>query len=101
MNDTPGRQALALAMMDYVGNFSWTKDPNGGDLPVWEEWSSEDGGPKLISLDATPEKIDTYIITEELTDESVDAQYEEYYYLLPEDLPPVGEVPGYSWRDKF
>jgi len=95
--DTPGRQALALAMMDYVGNFCWNKDPNGADLPVWEEWSSYEGGPKLISLDATPDVIETYMITEELTVDSVDAQYDEYYDLLPEDR----EVPEYSWRDRF
>jgi para-nitrobenzyl esterase len=81
--DTPGRQALALAMMDYAGNFCWNKDPNGADLPVWEEWSSYEGGPKLISLDATPEEIDTYMITEELTVDSVDAQFWDYYYSLP------------------
>jgi para-nitrobenzyl esterase len=96
-NDTPGRQALALAMMDYIGNFSWTKDPNGGDLPPWEEWSSEEGGPKVISLDATIEEIDTYMITEELTAASVAAQYDEYYLLLPDDRAE----PEYSWRDKF
>jgi para-nitrobenzyl esterase len=82
--DTPGRQALALAMMDYAGNFSWTKNPNGGELPGWEEWSSEEGGPKLISLDATIEEIDTYMITEELTVDSVDAQFWAYYFGLPE-----------------
>jgi para-nitrobenzyl esterase len=81
--DTQGRQDLALAMMDYVGNFSWTKNPNGGELPAWEEWSSEEGGPKLISLDATIGEIDTYMITEELTAESVDAQFWGYYYGLP------------------
>ena len=95
--DTPGRQALALAMMDYAGNFCWNKDPNGAYLPVWEEWSSYEGGPKLISLDATPEEIDTYMITEELTVDSVTAQYDEYYDLLPEDR----DDPEYSWRDKF
>jgi para-nitrobenzyl esterase len=81
--DTPGRQALALAMMDYIGNFCYTKDPNGTGVPIWEEWSSEEGGPKLISLDATPATIDTYMITEELTDESVEAAFFGYYYALP------------------
>ena len=81
--DTPGRQALSSAMMDYVGNFSWTKNPNGGELPDWEEWSSEEGGPKLISLDATIEEIDTYMITEELTAESVAAEFWGYYLGLP------------------
>jgi len=84
-NDTPGRQALALTMMDYVGNFCWTKNPNGGELPVWEEWSREEGGPKLISLDATPEEIDIYMITEELTDQAVQDQFNIYYDLLWDD----------------
>ncbi|MBW1812892.1 MAG: carboxylesterase family protein [Deltaproteobacteria bacterium] len=103
--DTLGRQALALAMMDYIGNFCYSKDPNGTGLPVWEEWSSEEGGPKLISLDATDgtleepstSVIDTYMITEELTAASVAAQKQEYYDLLPEDRVS----PPYSWRDKF
>jgi len=81
--DTPGRQALALAMMDYIGNFCYTKDPNGGVLPVWDEWSSEENGPKLISLDATIEEIDTYMITEELTPASVDTAFWGYYLSLP------------------
>jgi para-nitrobenzyl esterase len=95
--DTAGRQALSLAMMDYAGNFSWTKNPNGEGLPDWEEWSSEEGGPKLISLDATPAAIETYMITEELTAGSLAAQYMEYYWLLPPDRVE----PEYSWRDKF
>jgi para-nitrobenzyl esterase len=99
--DTPGRQALALAMMDYIGNFCYAKDPNGGELPLWEEWSSEEGGPKLISLDATIDEIDTYMITEELTPASVGAQYLEYYWLLPEDRGNPGDPDYYSWRDKF
>ena len=95
-NDDEGRQALALAMMDYIGNFCWYKDPNGGDLPPWDQWSNEEGGSKLISLDANATEILAPMITVELTTESLAAKYLEYYLLLPETAE--GE---YSYRDKF
>jgi len=49
-----GRVALQAAMMDYLGQFAATGDPNkkGSNLPVWEKWSNTAGGPKCITFNA-------------------------------------------------
>lgn len=50
----PGRIALNEAIMKYQGNFFHTGNPNGSgsNLPLWQEWSSSEGGPKAMILDA-------------------------------------------------
>lgn len=49
-----GREALQGAMMDYLGSFIRTGDPNlsGNVLPGWPQWSNIAGDPKVIVLDA-------------------------------------------------
>ena len=50
----PGREALQGAMMDYLGSFVWTGDPNliGWPRPEWPQWSNAVGEPKVIVFDA-------------------------------------------------
>ncbi len=83
-NDTPGREALSAAMMQYVDNFVRTGNPNGGDLPLWEEWSTMPGGPKRILWDATETAVDIQMGTEEYTLTDVQNLYMYYYGRLPE-----------------
>lgn len=49
-----GRERLSEAMMDYLGRFARTGDPNipGSGLPGWEPWSTRAGGPKRMTFDA-------------------------------------------------
>jgi hypothetical protein len=41
-------------MMDYLGSFVWTGNPNliGSPRPAWPQWSNADGEPKVIVFDA-------------------------------------------------
>jgi hypothetical protein len=41
-------------MMDYLGSFVWTGDPNltGLPRPDWPQWSNAVGEPKVIVFDA-------------------------------------------------
>lgn len=50
-----GRVALQGAMMDYLIAFVKTLDPNPvrSVLPVWPQWDTAVGGPKVITFDAT------------------------------------------------
>jgi para-nitrobenzyl esterase len=50
----PGREALQGAMMDYLGSFVWTENPNsmGSPRPGWPQWSNAAGEPKVIVFDA-------------------------------------------------
>jgi hypothetical protein len=74
----PGREALQGAMMDYLGSFVWTGNPNlkgshrpvwghfcrihgrwegnpnwmGSHRPVWPQWSNAVGEPKVIVFNA-------------------------------------------------
>ena len=51
-SDTPGRKELVDIMMTYLSNFVLTGNPNGWDVPVWQEWSNISDGPKVVLLDA-------------------------------------------------
>ena len=84
-NDTPGRQALSGAMMDYVGKFAHSGNPNGSGLPVWQQWSNKPGRSKTIVFDATETDIDIFMISEEITAGDVDSKFGELYYALPSD----------------
>jgi carboxylesterase type B len=77
--DTPGRQALSAAMMDYVGNFCYTGNPNSDGLPMWNMWSNADGGPKVLVLDANEATPEIGMITEEITATDVDNAFWGYY----------------------
>ncbi len=50
--DTSGRRELVDIMMTYLANFAATGNPNGENVPVWQEWSNDAGGPKVVLLDA-------------------------------------------------
>jgi para-nitrobenzyl esterase len=62
----PGRKALQRAMMDYLGSFVWTGNPNfpGTRHPEWPQWSNAVGEPKVIVFDAN---LTTYDISVENT----------------------------------
>ncbi|MEN6474566.1 MAG: carboxylesterase family protein [Syntrophaceae bacterium] len=49
-----GREILSEAMMDYLGQFARTGNPNGGNpvLPVWLPWSSAKDSPKRMTFDS-------------------------------------------------
>jgi para-nitrobenzyl esterase len=83
-NDTPGRQALSTAMMQYVANFVRADDPNGGDLPLWEEWSTTTDGPKRIRWDASEAEPIINMGTEEYTSADVQTLFQSLYMSLPE-----------------
>jgi para-nitrobenzyl esterase len=51
-NDTDGRAELQEIMMAYLANFAHTGNPNKLDLPLWETWTNDDGGPKAIIFDS-------------------------------------------------
>ena len=72
----PGRIALADAMAGYVRNFAHTGVPAAPspELPAWEPWSNEPGGPKLIEFDATHTELRVRMGREELTVADVDAR---------------------------
>jgi len=82
-NDTPGRQGLGAAMMQYMANFARTGNPNGGDLPLWEEWSTTEGEPKRILWDASVEAPIISMGTEEYTSADVQALFQSLYMSLP------------------
>jgi len=67
----PGRQALQDAMMTYMAQFARTGDPNEVDLPVWEQWSNNEGEPKAIVFDATTTEANIGMMSEEVTEEGV------------------------------
>ena len=83
-HDTPGRQALSAAIMQYVANFHRNNDPNGGDLPLWEEWSTTTEGPKRILWDASEAAPLISMGTEEYTDNDVQTLFQSLYVNLPE-----------------
>lgn len=83
-NDTPGRQALSAGMMKYVANFVRTGDPNSADLPLWEEWSTTQDGPKRILWDASETAPIISMGTEEYTSADVQALFQSLYMSLPE-----------------
>lgn len=83
-NDTVGRQSLGAAMMQYVANFVRTGNPNGGDLPLWEEWATAEGGPKRILWDANETTPEISMATEEYTSTDVKYLFGSLYVTLPE-----------------
>lgn len=48
-----GRVELSSIMLQYEKNFLYTGNPNGSNVPVWNEWSNVAGAPKLMSFNAT------------------------------------------------
>ncbi len=83
-HDTPGRQALSAGMMKYVANFHRTSDPNSDDLPLWEEWSTTEGGPKRILWGASESAPIISMGTEEYRSTDVQALFQSLYMSLPE-----------------
>ncbi len=53
----PGRVLLMNAMMDYLGTFVYTGDPNVSGLATWDLWTANGGGASgdayLLNLNAT------------------------------------------------
>lgn len=49
----PGRVALQEDMMAYLAQFVATGNPNGGSLPVWNQWSDSPGALNCMSFDGT------------------------------------------------
>ena len=84
-NDTPGRQTLSEAMMNYIGKFARSGNPNGSGLPVWQQWSNKPGKSKAIVFNATEMDIDIHMISEEITADDVDAKFWQLYFSLPEE----------------
>ncbi|MBU1195713.1 MAG: carboxylesterase family protein [Proteobacteria bacterium] len=103
--DTPGRQQLSAAMMDYVAKFVRSGNPNKGcgpfkwrhtshkkgkashgDLPVWKKWSNEEGKPKTIVFDANMADKDIYMISEEVTAQSLESNLWNQYFTLPPEV---------------
>lgn len=70
----PGRLALSQAMMDYMGHFARTGNPNreGSGLPGWKPWSNIEGFPKTILLDADTKNLKIEISRKELTGEDIE-----------------------------
>jgi len=69
-----GRKALSRSIMDYLGAFARSGNPNrtGSGLPVWSPWSNEPTGPKSIVFDVDGEAPAISMDTRELSLESVD-----------------------------
>jgi para-nitrobenzyl esterase len=72
----PGRKALSGAMMDYISQFARTGDPNRPDsgLPVWQPWSNEVNGPKVIVFNVGGSELDIAMSGKEVTAESIEAE---------------------------
>ena len=51
-NDTSGRVDLKNKMMGYLANFAHNSNPNGSDLPEWNQWSNAENAPKIIIFDS-------------------------------------------------
>ncbi|HOL59287.1 MAG TPA: carboxylesterase family protein, partial [Syntrophales bacterium] len=67
-----GREALQLAMMDYLIAFVKNLNPNptGSSLPTWSEWNNTAGANKYISFDAD---LTNYIIQSSVYEETLSA----------------------------
>lgn len=75
----PGRMALTNGVIDYLGNFMRSGDPNGGDLPQWPVWVNTVGEPKAISMDADLDDMIIEVTTEEFAEEAIKAEMEAIY----------------------
>lgn len=54
-DDPESAEGLSRAMRSYWANFAYEHDPKkgrNGDLPLWEPWSPDKGGPKYLILDS-------------------------------------------------
>ncbi|MFA4835765.1 MAG: carboxylesterase family protein [Dehalococcoidia bacterium] len=82
----PGRLALSDAIMSYIAQFIRTGNPGtgkaGANLPGWEPWSNNEGGPKCILLDAGYDAIDIKMSPRELTEAGLRAEIGK----LPKEL---------------
>lgn len=47
-------KAVSSMLNEYYKNFLWNGNPNGGTLPAWDKWISQDGTTQLI-VDANDE----------------------------------------------
>ncbi len=79
-----GRQALSSGITRYLSSFLRFGDPNQPasqgsgqapepELPRWESWSNEPGGPKCLRMDVRGDGPDFRLLREELTLQSVEA----------------------------
>jgi para-nitrobenzyl esterase len=97
----PGREALCAAMMQYAAQFARTGNPNtpGADLPEWQPWSNETGGPKCIHFNVDEaQALDVKMDTVELTVEGVlETMAEE----VPEPLLSEAEAYLAPWAENF
>ena len=69
----PGREALSVAMMEYLASFARTGNPNsrGSTLPTWHPWSNVPGTMKALVFDARHDALALSVSTDELTDARV------------------------------
>ncbi len=61
-------------MMTYIANFAATGNPNGENVPVWQEWSNDDSGPKVVLLDADDDQATIEMSYEELDIQDIRAE---------------------------
>ena len=95
-----GREALQHVMMDYLGAFVWTGNPNStGPLrPQWPQWSNTVGEPKVIVFDAD---LFTYDISVENTT-AMDNYSEDIIAArssFPPEVGPVFDIFGLYWPE--
>lgn len=64
--DFPGGKELEKIMMTYLANFAATGNPNGENLPLWEEWSNAEDGPKVALLEGNSERANIRMSYDEL-----------------------------------
>jgi para-nitrobenzyl esterase len=83
-SNSAGRQALSSGITRYLSSFLRFGNPNepvsgnagqtpAPELPRWDPWSNEPGGPKCLRLDVRGDVPDFRLLSEELTLESVEA----------------------------
>lgn len=65
-SDTDGRRELMDIMITYLANFAATGNPNGENVPVWQRWSNDANGPKVVLLDADEDQATIEMSYEEI-----------------------------------